>query len=162
MNLFRGEEARDHRLAGFGVRFLLSGDHTAGRFALVEHPLGPHALAAPLHRHTREDEYSLVLSGRIGAELGTEVVFAEPGDLIRKPAGQWHTFWNASDGPARVLEIIAPAGFEGYFEELFTQLATGEPDLAAVTELGHRYGVEFDFTSLPRLLSQHGASLGQP
>jgi uncharacterized cupin superfamily protein len=38
------------------------------------------ALAAPLHRHTREDEYSYVLEGRMGALFGDEVVEAGPGE----------------------------------------------------------------------------------
>ena len=60
----------------------------------------PRALAAPLHRHMREDEYSFVLEGRMGALLGDEVVEAGPGDLVFKPRDQWHTFWNAGDEPA--------------------------------------------------------------
>ena len=70
-----------------------------GRFSLVEHPMKPRALAAPLHRHRNEDEYSFVIEGRIGAKLGGEVVFGNPGDLIFKPRKQWHTFWNAGDEP---------------------------------------------------------------
>ena len=80
--------------------------------------MSPRALAAPLHRHTREDEYSYVLEGRVGALLGDEVLVASPGDLIFKPRNQWHTFWNAGDEPARILEIISPAGFERFFGEL--------------------------------------------
>ena len=64
--------------------------------------------AAPLHMHTREDEYSYVLEGRMGALLGDDVVYAEPGDFVFKPRDQWHTFWNAGDEPCRILEIIAP------------------------------------------------------
>jgi mannose-6-phosphate isomerase-like protein (cupin superfamily) len=52
-----------------------------------------------LHRHTREDEYSYVLEGRMGALLGEEVLVAGPGDLVFKPRNQWHTFWNAGDEP---------------------------------------------------------------
>jgi len=59
---------------------------------------------ARLHRHSREDEYSYVLEGRVGALLGEEVVIGEPGDLIFKPRGQWHSFWNAGYEPARILE----------------------------------------------------------
>ncbi len=81
-------------------------------FSLVEHPMSARALAAPLHRHTREDEYSYVLEGRMGALLGDEVLEAGPGDLVFKPRGEWHTFWNAGDEPCRILEIISPAGFE--------------------------------------------------
>ena len=111
-------------LGGIGVRFMIDGAESGGGFSLVEHPMQPRALAAPMHRHSREDEYSFVLEGRVGASLGGEVVFGEPGDLIFKPRGQWHTFWNAGDEPARILEIISPAGFEVFFEKL-TGLADG-------------------------------------
>src|SRR5918993_419406 len=109
-------------IAGFlgtiGVRFMIDGQETGQRFSLVEHPMSARALAAPLHKHTREDEYSFVLEGQVGALLGDEVVVGKPGDLIFKPRNQWHTFWNAGDQPARILEIISPAGFERYFAEL--------------------------------------------
>lgn len=51
-------------------RFLLEAHQTGGRFALLEHRFGPHSLAAPVHRHAHEDEYTFVLQGRIGAVLG--------------------------------------------------------------------------------------------
>src|SRR5579864_5466369 len=105
-------------LGALGVRFMIPGADSEGGFSLVEHPVAPRALAAPLHRHSREDEFSYVLRGRVGAKLGDEVVVAGPGDLVYKPRGQWHTFWNAGDEEASLLEIISPAGFERYFEEL--------------------------------------------
>src|SRR5450432_631456 len=105
-------------LGSIGVRFMLDGVTSDGGFSLVEHPMSARALAAPLHRHTREDEYSYVVEGRVGALLGEEVVIGGVGDLIFKPRNQWHTFWNAGDEPARLLEIISPAGFERFFAEL--------------------------------------------
>jgi quercetin dioxygenase-like cupin family protein len=114
-------------LGGTSARFVITGDDAGKRFALVEHPMQPRALAAPVHRHHREDEYSFVLEGSIGALLGDAVVIGHPGDLIFKPREQWHTFWNAGDTPARVLEIISPAGFENYFRELGAELINGPP-----------------------------------
>src|SRR6266581_4552264 len=105
-------------LGSIGVRFMIDGAETEGGFSLVEHPMSPRALAAPLHRHSREDEFSFVLEGRMGALLGDEVVEAGPGELVFKPRNQWHTFWNAGDEPCRILEVISPAGFEKYFREL--------------------------------------------
>ena len=96
--------------AGVRDRFMVDGADAGGRFALVQHLFPPRALAAPLHRHHREDEYTYVLYGRIGAVLGDDEVVAEPGDLVFKPRDQWHTFWNAGDEPAAVLELISPRG----------------------------------------------------
>jgi gentisate 1,2-dioxygenase len=114
----------------------------------------PRSLAAPLHRHNREDEYSFVLEGRLGALLGDEVLFAGPGDLVFKPRNQWHTFWNPGDEPARILEIIAPAGFERFFEELV--------DLGGITQISpetfgglcERYGLEMQPESVPGLIER--------
>src|SRR5437764_14697210 len=144
-------------LGSIGVRFMIDGHEADERFSLVEHPMSARALAAPLHRHTREDEYSYVLEGSVGALLGDEVVVGGPGDLIFKPRDQWHTFWNAGDEPARILEIISPAGFERFFAELAEAVADmPEPDPDRLGALGARYGLEFDFESIPGLIEEHG------
>jgi mannose-6-phosphate isomerase-like protein (cupin superfamily) len=106
------------------------------------------------HRHQNEDEYSVVIEGRIGAELGGKVVFGNRGDLIFKPRKQWHTFWNAGDEPARILEIISPAGFERYFEELASWERPLIPE--KVFALAARYDVELDFDSIPHLIKEYG------
>jgi mannose-6-phosphate isomerase-like protein (cupin superfamily) len=149
------------RLGSIGVRFMLAGHETGGGFSLVEHPMPPRALAAPLHRHTREDEYSFVLEGRVGALLGDEVVYGEVGDLIFKPRGQWHTFWNDGDEPARLLEMISPAGFERYFEEMVALLdQDSPPHPSALGDLAARYGLEVDRESIPRLTEKYGLRFG--
>jgi mannose-6-phosphate isomerase-like protein (cupin superfamily) len=133
-------------LGTLGARFMVWSEESGGGFALVEHPIPPRSLCAPLHRHSHEDEYSYVLEGRMGAQLGDDVVYADAGDLVFKPRGQWHTFWNAGDGPCRILEIISPGGFEHFFAEV----ADAGVDLAA------EYGLEFDFDSIRRLCAEHG------
>ena len=148
------------RLGSIGVRFMIDGEESGGGFSMVEHPMPARALAAPLHRHNREDEYSYVLDGRLGAILGDEVVFAEPGDLVFKPRGQWHTFWNAGDTPARILELISPAGFEGYFRELVEMLRHGAPTGPERAALASRYGLDVDPDSIPRLTAEHGLVFG--
>jgi quercetin dioxygenase-like cupin family protein len=141
-------------LGSIGVRFMIGGEEAGERFSLVEHPMSARALAAPLHRHTREDEYSYVIEGRVGALLGDEVVIGGPGDLIFKPRNQWHTFWNAGDEPARLLEIISPAGFERFFAELVDLGGVTRADPQTLGELCARYELEMNPDSVPQLLER--------
>jgi mannose-6-phosphate isomerase-like protein (cupin superfamily) len=134
-------------------RFMVDGAETAGRLTVIEHTVAPGVLAGPLHHHTREDEYSYVLEGRLGAVLGDEEVFAGPGDLVFKPRGQWHTFWNPGDTPTRVLELITPSGLEDLFRELG---ALGEMDPATLPALAARYGCEVDFQATAAIIQRHG------
>ena len=159
----RSDEGKAGFLGSIGVRFLVDGDTTAGGFSLVEHPMSAHALAAPLHRHLREDEYSWVIEGRMGALLGEDVLEAGPGDLVFKPRGEWHTFWNAGDTPCRILEIIAPAGFEGFFAELVDLGGVTQADPAILGSLCERYALEMDPTSVPELVERFGVRFpGEP
>ena len=155
-------DASEGFLGSIGVRFLIDGDDAGQRFSLVEHPMSPRALAAPLHLHTREDEYSFVLEGRMGAQLGDDVVYAEGGDFAFKPRNQWHTFWNAGDEPCRILEIIAPAGFERFFQELDALGGALKADPAALAELNARYGLEMQPETVPGLLERFGLQIGEP
>ncbi len=147
-------------LLALGVRFMIDGERTGGNFSLVEHPLPPRALGAPVHTHHNEDEYSYVLEGRVGVQLGEEVLEAGPGELIFKPREVAHAFWNAGDEPARLLEIISPAGFENYFREMAPLLAAPERDQVAIGEVVSRYDLDIDFDTVPILAEKHGLRLG--
>jgi mannose-6-phosphate isomerase-like protein (cupin superfamily) len=150
-------------LGSIGVRFMIDGEEAGGGFSLVEHPMSPRALAAPLHRHNREDEYSYVLEGTLGALLGDEVLTAGPGDLVFKPRNQWHTFWNAGDTPARILEIIAPAGFERFFEEVVDLGGVTEAEPQTLGELCARYELDMQPDSVPGLVERFGLRFpGEP
>src|SRR3954469_19715042 len=152
--VLKADEGKSGWLMTCGVRFMDSGEESGGGFSLVEHPIPPRTLAAPLHRHTREDEYSYVVEGRVGAWADGEVVYGEPGDLIFKPRNQWHTFWNAGDEPARLIEIISPAGFEKMFEEVVDNPAAGPPPPEVQADMKERYGLELDFEGTQRLLAE--------
>ena len=153
----RTEEGERADFPRLGNRYVLRGETSDGRFALIEQTIPPRALAAPLHTHEREDEYSFVLAGRLGAQIGDEVVEAGPGDLVLKPRGIPHAYWNPGDEETRLLEIISPAGFEQYFAELAPELARpGEPDLDALAEIRGRYGLAMDIASRERLIKEHG------
>jgi quercetin dioxygenase-like cupin family protein len=146
-------EGRSVSLGGMGVVFKLSGADTGGAFAIVEHPIEPGRLVPP-HVHQYEDEYSYVLEGTIGARVGEHEVAAGPGTYLFKPRGLMHTFWNAGPAPARILEIIAPAGFEAYFAEL---AEAGDPGTRQ--ELAVKYGLTYSSEWVEGLMSQYNLRL---
>jgi mannose-6-phosphate isomerase-like protein (cupin superfamily) len=154
-------EGESVQIGGLGARFMVGAGESGGGFSLVEHPIAPRALAAPMHVHEREDEYSFILEGRVGVQVGEEIRVAEPGDLVFKPRGIWHAFWNAGDEPARLLEIISPAGFEQYFADLAPWFPpqVPEPDFAEIAAVQARYGLTVDFGSVERLVAEHGLAM---
>ena len=136
-----GEARVGEVIPGFGVVFKLWSADTGGAVSIVEHPFEPGVLVPP-HLHTREDEFSIVTEGEIGFRSGEREVVLGPGGYITKPRGELHTMWNAGASPARMIEVISPAGFEDFFREVSEMVADGPPAPGAVPDLAARYGLE--------------------
>ena len=147
----------------FGVVGKVSGEETGGAYSMVEHPLEPRVLAGPPHTHENEDEVSFVIEGEVGVMVGEEEFVAGPGAYVIKPRGVPHAFWNAGPERARILEIISPAGFERYFEDLAEVLSStppgGPPDLGRISEVAARYDLTFHMERGPELMERHGVEL---
>src|SRR5262252_7148855 len=142
-------------LGTIGVVFKLWGHDTGGALSIVEHPFPVGALVPP-HLHTREDEYSIVTEGEIGFRSGDREVVLGPGGYITKPRGELHAMWNAGTSPARMIEVISPAGFEHFFRELAEMIAAGPPQPGDVAPLAERYGLQFGQPGwLPDLISRY-------
>jgi quercetin dioxygenase-like cupin family protein len=125
----------------FAVRFdykVTSAD-SGGALAALEVTIPPGTLVKP-HNHSREDEFTVVLAGTVGARVGDRVVEAAAGASMVKPRGLPHAMWNVGPEPARVLEVLAPGGLEDYFEELAPALAAKIPP-AEYDALAERYGL---------------------
>jgi mannose-6-phosphate isomerase-like protein (cupin superfamily) len=145
-------------LGTIGVAFKLWGKDTNGAVSIVEHPFPVGALVPP-HLHTREDEYSIVAEGEIGFRSGGREVVLGPGGYITKPRGEMHTMWNAGKVQARMIEVISPAGFEGFFREMSLLVAAGSPSLDDVVKLAARYGLQFGQPDwLPDVINRYGLS----
>lgn len=137
--------------------FKLTGDDSERRFSVVEHLVQPKSLGAPPHTHRHEDEYSYVLEGELGVEVGEERFTIRAGEMIVKPCGIRHAFWNATDKPARLLEIISPAGFEHYFADIDSCFKPdGPPDIERLMATAERYGLVFEMDRVPELLATFG------
>ncbi len=144
-NVIGFEEGARLDFAGVCGRLKIDGPVAGQRFVAAHFPsIPPHTLGAPLHRHTREDEYTCVLAGRLSLQLGDQIISAEAGSWIIKPRGQWHTFWNAEDTPCATIEIVSPAGFQKYFQEL----AALGPGFEHLASLNAKYGIDMDFESI--------------
>jgi quercetin dioxygenase-like cupin family protein len=142
---------------GLGTRYMLRREDTDGQFALLEHTIPPRTLAAPTHAHEHEDEFSYVLAGRVGVQIGDQVIEAGPGELVAKPRGVPHAFWNAGDEEARLLELISPPAFASYFAEMAPVLsADGPPDVERLGAIQQKYALSMDRESREPLMREHG------
>jgi mannose-6-phosphate isomerase-like protein (cupin superfamily) len=155
LTIVRPGEGRAGELGSIGVVFKLWGHDTGGSLSIVEHPFPVGALVPP-HLHTREDEYSIVMDGEIGFRSGDREVVLGPGGYITKPRGELHTMWNAGKTPARMIEVISPAGFENFFRDLTDLTADGPPAPEAVSALADAYGLQFGAAPwLPELVARY-------
>jgi quercetin dioxygenase-like cupin family protein len=141
---------------GLGVIFKVDGQDTGGALSIVEHPFAVGTLVPP-HVHVREDEISIVLEGEIGFRSEDDEVVLTAGGYIVKPRGQVHAMWNAGSAPARMIEVITPAGFERFFGEVVDMIEAGPVDPAAGADLAQRYDLGFAEPDwLPDIIARYG------
>jgi mannose-6-phosphate isomerase-like protein (cupin superfamily) len=95
---------------------LAEGEDTGGRLTVYE-ILCPPDSGPPLHLHEREDEAFYVLEGGLSVRMGDEEFDAPVGSFTFQPRGIPHTFRSSGEG-ARVLLLVVPSGFEGFFRAL--------------------------------------------
>jgi quercetin dioxygenase-like cupin family protein len=143
----------------FGVRcdYMVTSADSGGDLAALEVTIPPRTLVKP-HNHSREDEFTVVLAGTVGARVGDQVVEAGIGASLVKPRGTPHAMWNASAEPARVLEVLSPGGLEDYFEELAPALAARIPP-AEYDALAARYGLTIENDWIEELERTYGVKM---
>lgn len=143
-------------IPGVGVIFKIDGADTGGVLSIVEHTFDVGALVPP-HIHTLEDEYSIVLDGEIGFRSEDKEAVLGAGGYIIKPRGEVHAMWNAGAVPARMIEVIAPAGFERFFRDFVELTASGAPSMDDIGRLSEQYGLPFAQPEwLPDVISRYG------
>jgi len=158
-DLFRPEQADSVSIGGVEVTFRVSGRETNGAYAMLEFSLEPGRLIPP-HAHRGEHEVSYVLEGEIGFRIDDEEITATRGCCVVKRPQVAHAWWNASASPARVLEVISPAGFEQYFRELAEiHTSRGFRDPRLIADLQDRYGISASPDWIPPLKAAHRLKL---
>jgi len=133
------------------------GADTDGRFFLMEAEMAPREIVMP-HTHTKEDEFTFVYRGEIGARVGEQEVTVKAGSFLFKPRGISHAMWNPTDEPAILLEIISPSGFEQFFVEVSKIPGGFQPsNQASIDELATKYGHRFHYEAewLPEVVAKY-------
>ena len=147
------------RVHGLDMAHKVDARRLGGRLLVMESQGAPGVLVPP-HTHTREDECSYVISGRLVFRADEEIVTADAGSYVIKPRGVSHAFWNAGSEPARVMELHVPATFASYYDEvgaIFTDSAMTEHERREALEAHHaRYGVTFHWDRVADLAHRYG------
>jgi quercetin dioxygenase-like cupin family protein len=127
----------------------VAGEETDERFSLVEFLMPPGDMT-PLHVHRRDSQTTYVLEGEVTIWLPGESHVLGPGGCIHQPAGVPQTERVTSAGPARVLDVGSPAGFERFVAaagEPATALTLPPPDrpppdVELLTAIAAEFGIE--------------------
>lgn len=119
----------------FEITITVRGDDTNGAMASLEETVPARSLV-PLHVHAN-DVWVYVLEGEVGVLVGDEVGTASAGEWALKPRNVPHAMWNPGDRPARIVEVLTPAGSERWFEEI------SGADAEAFAEACRRHGITF-------------------
>ncbi len=134
------------RLGPLTVRFLLTGDDSAGSVAAFEIlvPAGER-LAAPAHSHDHYEETAYGISGVLTWTVDGTPIDVAPGQALCIPRGAVHRFDNNGGQDVKSLCLITPAAIGPSFfreaAELLDAAAGGPPDRAKMAEIMRRHGL---------------------
>lgn len=118
-----------------------SGEDTGGAFSVFEEV--PPLLDTPLHTHANEDEFFYIVEGDHVVRRGDEEFELGPGDTIFLPRGVPHAHRRVVPKVGRLVVVVSPAGFEGFFRMLAQAEAEGTLGAEAYAKASERYGIEW-------------------
>ena len=126
-----------HIALGFGPHLIrISAEDTGNTCGMFEANVPPHA-GPPLHIHEREEEFFRVLSGRFLFVCGDKETEVGEGGCVLLPRGIPHRFENIGSSMGRLMVIVTPGGFEGFFQ------AVAEAGPAGLDAVCARFGLSF-------------------
>lgn len=127
------------RFAGATILIRASAETTGGAFSLFEE-LPPMLDTGP-HVHSNEDELFYPLEGEHVITVGDEEHRVGPGGVVFAPRGVPHSQHRVVPGEGRLLVMVSPAGFEGFFRDLAAAEAAGKLGPEAYVAASERYGI---------------------
>lgn len=121
------------------------------------------------HVHRDLDEIMFVQEGTITVLVGDDLHEVKAGGWHLRPHGIVHTFWNATDQPARAIDLFLHQNLEDQLEEFFTKVVPAlrakglTPDSPegrrAKDELDARYGITTFHDRRQPLAEKYGLKL---
>jgi mannose-6-phosphate isomerase-like protein (cupin superfamily) len=126
-------------LPGATMVFKAGSDRTTGDYVVGEFTAEPGFGGPKPHVHRTHEELFYVLDGEFEFYVGDHVERLGPGSFVNVPPGTIHDFRNAGTLPARFLGIVAPRGFDRYFQEVRALAAAGTLTDEALRELRVKY-----------------------
>lgn len=126
----------------FGRHFIrITADQTGGSLGCFESEV-PAGEGPPFHVHEKEDEFFRVLEGRFAFWCdGTRVDLTE-GGVICVPRGAVHRFQNIGASTGRLMVVITPGGFEGFFPAVANET---DPSVDRICQIGEQFNLRFVF-----------------
>ena len=127
---------------GIPMVIRLHGRDTGGVLSAVESHDVPGG-GPPMHIHHREDETFQILEGEYEWTVGDKTFLATKGATIFAPRGIPHTYRYVGQPPGRLMCVITPSGFEGFFEDISALSEAQQQEIPRVLEIAKKYGLEF-------------------
>jgi quercetin dioxygenase-like cupin family protein len=134
------------RIGPLAVRFLLTGENSAGTIAAFEVVVpGAQRLNAPAHSHNHYEETIYGIEGVLTWTVDGKQIDVGPGQALCIPRGAVHRFDNNTSQDVKVLCVVTPAAIgPRYFREaaeVVNAAAGGPPDRAKMAEIMLRHGL---------------------
>ncbi len=126
---------------GTRYKILLDMSQTGARLGIFESIDQP-GYGPPRHIHKAEDETFYILAGEV--EFWQEGVSTRhsAGEVVFIERGREHTFRVIGEMPARMLTVMTPGGFEGFFAEMAKGQFRIPQDMAQIAAIGERFKLE--------------------
>ena len=119
----------------------ITADQTGGSLGCFESEV-PAGDGPPLHVHEKEEEFFRVLEGRFAFWCNGARVELTEGGVICVPRGAEHRFQNIGSSMGRLMVVMTPGGFEGFFRAVAQEPGAS---LDRICQIGEQFNLRFIF-----------------
>jgi mannose-6-phosphate isomerase-like protein (cupin superfamily) len=158
-------EPLDHG-GGLAIRMKVRSKQTNSQYSCVDVAIAPKTMGPSPHVHEALEELMYVHEGVVNVLVGKEIFEVKAGGWHLRPRGVPHTFWNATDKPARCTDMYFNQNFDDFLEELFFKIIPDmvkrkvpptDPQIAGRMEkLNKKFGVTMHHDQRQWIIDKYG------